>query len=68
MGLFDDDTPPARPPHEIGQPLDGLSLHELDERIAMLRGEIARLEDEKRRKGAANDAAEMAFKPTLGQS
>ena len=67
MSIFGDEPRPA-PPHELGQSLDGLSVGELDERIAMLRAEIARLEEEKRTKGAANDAAEMAFKPTMGQS
>lgn len=68
MALFDDEPAAARKPHELGQPLDGLSVHEIDERIAMLRTEITRLEEERRRKGDANSAAEMAFKPTLGQS
>lgn len=67
MSIFGDE-PRSNPPHEIGQKLDGLSVGDLDQRIAMLRAEIARLEDEKRAKGAANDAAEMAFRPTLGQS
>lgn len=67
MSIFGDE-PRTAPPHEIGQSLDGLSVHELDERIAMLRAEISRIEDERRAKGSANDAAEMAFKPTLGQS
>ena len=67
MSIFGDE-PTARPPHELGQSLDGLSVADLDQRIAMLREEIARLEEDKRAKGAANDAAEMAFKPTMGQS
>ena len=67
MSIFADE-PRANPPHELGQPLDGLSVSDLDQRIAMLRSEIARLEDERRAKGSANDAAEMAFKPTMGQS
>lgn len=66
MSIFGDEPRPT-PPHELGESLDGLSVHELDERIGMLRTEIARLEDERRAKGAASDAAEMAFKPTLGQ-
>ena len=68
MALFDDEPRPSPAAHELGQKLDGLSVADLDQRIAMLREEITRLEDEKRRKGAANDAAEMAFKPTMGQS
>ena len=68
MALFDDEPAAAPKAHELGQPLDGLSVHEIDERIAMLRTEITRLEDERKRKGEANNAAEMAFKPTMGQS
>ena len=67
MSLFGDEPTP-KPPHELGQSLDGLSVADLDQRIGMLRAEIDRLEQDKRAKGAANDAAEMAFKPTMGQS
>ena len=67
MSIFGDEPTP-KPPHELGQSLDGLSIADLDERIAMLRAEISRLEDDRRAKGAANSAAEMAFKPTMGQS
>ena len=65
MSLFGDEPTP-KPPHELGQSLDGLSVADLDQRIGMLRAEIDRLEQDKRAKGAANDAAEMAFKPTMG--
>jgi len=47
---------------EIGQPLDLLSVAELDERIARLRQEIARLEDARAAKQAANAAAEAFFR------
>jgi len=40
----DDDRPRKAVAHEIGQPLDTLSLGDLDERVALLRAEIARLE------------------------
>ena len=47
---------------EIGQPLDLLSVAELDERIERLRQEIARLEAARAAKQAASAAAEAFFK------
>ncbi|MFD1331612.1 DUF1192 domain-containing protein [Methylopila musalis] len=65
MSLFDDDRP-ARPAadsaHQIGQPLDRLSVGELNERIVTLRGEIARLEAAIAAKSAHRDAAENVFR------
>lgn len=62
----DDDDPfakPKRPPtHEVGQVLDALSVGELDERIALLRVEIERLEAARRAKEAAGSAAQAFFK------
>ena len=59
-----DDEPRAEvPSHAIGQPLDTLSLHEFEERIALLRNEIARLEAACDRKRAALDAAGSIFGP-----
>jgi uncharacterized small protein (DUF1192 family) len=62
MTLFDDE--PRRPPaqHQIGQDLSALSLHEIDERIALLRAEIARLEEARTRKAASMSAAGAFFK------
>ena len=60
---LDDELPrpsPAR--HEIGQDLSLLSVHELDERIAALRAEIARLEEARARKQASKSAADAFFK------
>ena len=48
--------------HAIGQDLSTLSEHELVERVALLREEIARLEEEARRKKASRDAAGAFFK------
>ena len=48
--------------HEIGQDLSALSEHELDERLEMLRAEIARLQAERARKAAVRDAAGAFFK------
>ena len=60
MAIEDDifAAPKKKPVHEIGQPLDALSVHELDERIDALRAEIARLEAAKAAK-AASAAAEV---------
>ena len=66
MGIFDDDAPRPSKLHELGQSLDGLSVGDLDDRIAALRSEIARLEEDKRRKESTMNSAEMAFKPTMG--
>jgi uncharacterized small protein (DUF1192 family) len=67
MGLFDDMDPFGVPPkkklaHDIGETLDALSVHELDERIALLREEIGRLETAREAKRASLAAASAAFK------
>lgn len=64
MSIFDGDEPRSQTPHTLGEPLDGLSVADLDQRIGMLRAEIERLEQDKRRKAATRNAAEMAFKPS----
>ena len=48
--------------HEIGSDLSALSEHELRERVELLHREIARLEEEARRKAASRDAAAAFFK------
>lgn len=62
MALFDDEPAKPKRSHEIGQDLSLLSVAELDERIAMLREEIARLEADKVAKGATKLAAEALFR------
>ncbi len=68
MSRFDDDNPfdpaPRKKPasHEVGQVLDALSVNELEERIALLRGEIERLEAAKKAKEASKAAADSFFK------
>ena len=61
--MTDDDRPLAArsAAHEIGQPLDTLSLHEFEQRIVLLRDEIARLEAARDRKRVALDAAGSIF-------
>jgi len=62
MALFDVDPKKKPLAHEIGQDLSLLSVGELNERIALLRSEIARLEAELGVKGSTKSAAEALFK------
>jgi uncharacterized small protein (DUF1192 family) len=52
----------TKPSHEIGQNVDDLSVQELTERIAILKAEIARLEEARRAKEASLSAADAFFK------
>ena len=53
---------PRRPiVHQIGEKLDNLSVHELDERIAGLQAEIERLDAARRLKRAALESASSVF-------
>jgi uncharacterized small protein (DUF1192 family) len=60
--IDDDDRPKKKIAHEIGQDLSLLSVKELDERIALLQGEIARLEANKAGKQASRQTADQFFK------
>ncbi|HZC58187.1 MAG TPA: DUF1192 domain-containing protein [Xanthobacteraceae bacterium] len=63
MPAFDDeDAPKKKIVHEIGQDLALLSAGELTARIALLKGEIARLEGDIAKKQAVKSAADMFFK------
>ena len=67
MAMMDEDpfgTPvrKAVTAHEIGQPLETLSVSELEERIVVLQGEIARLEAARDAKAASKRAADAFFK------
>lgn len=63
MATFDDEPVKKPATHQIGQDLSALSLHEIDERIAALREEIARLESARAAKAASMSAAASFFKP-----
>ena len=58
----EDDRPKKKIAHEIGQDLTLLSVKELDERVALLTEEIARLEADKVKKQASRSAADQFFK------
>lgn len=62
MALFEDDRPKKAPTHEIGQDISLLSASELDERIAILKAEIDRLDADKKQKAASKSAAESLFR------
>jgi uncharacterized small protein (DUF1192 family) len=62
MAAIEDDDKPKKLAHEIGQDLALLSLKELDERIAVLQDEIARLEAARAKKQASRFAADQFFK------
>lgn len=48
--------------HEVGMALDALSVSELEQRIALLEGELARLKAAIEARGNTRKAAEAAFK------
>src|SRR5262249_2913869 len=58
----DDDRPKKKIVHEIGQDLALLSVKELQERIALLKEEIARLEASIASKQASRSVADTFFK------
>jgi uncharacterized small protein (DUF1192 family) len=60
--LDPDDMPKRKIVHEIGQELTLLSVGELNERIELLKEEIARLEAEMARKRASKSAADSVFR------
>jgi uncharacterized small protein (DUF1192 family) len=62
MAFHDDDRPRKKVTHEIGQDLTLLSVGELNERIALLREEIARLEADIAKKQSSRSAADQFFK------
>ncbi len=58
----DDDMPKPKKLHEIGCDLTFLSAGDLDERITLLKDEIARLEADKAAKTSSRKAAENFFR------
>ena len=62
MGQEEEEKPRPTQSYALGQPLDLLSVAEIDQRIAELRAEITRLEAARTQKQAAQSAAEAFFK------
>ena len=60
--MHDEDAPKKKPVHEVGQDLAALSVQELEERVALLRDEIVRLEQAAAGKRATLEAASAFFK------
>jgi uncharacterized small protein (DUF1192 family) len=60
--MDEDDRPKKKIAHEIGQDLTLLSVKELQERISLLKEEIARLEADIGRKQASRNVADHFFK------
>ena len=60
--MFDDDQVKKPKGHEIGMPLDAMSVDELNERIAMLESEILRLKAAIDSKQKSKSAADAFFK------
>jgi uncharacterized small protein (DUF1192 family) len=58
----DDDRPKKKIVHEIGQDLALLSIRELEERIALLNGEIGRLQAAIATKQGSRNVADQFFK------
>ena len=62
MAFIDDEPVKKKLAHEIGQDVSLVSIGELEERIALLRGEIARLEGEVEKRRSSRSAAEAVFR------
>lgn len=62
MGILEEERPRKARPHEIGQDLSLLSVADLEDRIGLLRTEIARIEAELKAKGSTKQAAEALFR------
>ncbi len=60
--IDEDDRPKKKIAHEIGQDLTLLSVEELEARIELMRGEIARLKADIAKKRASRSAADQFFK------
>lgn len=62
MSFFEDAAPQKPSAHEIGCDLSQLSVDELNNRVALLRQEIERLEAAREEKSASKSAAESFFR------
>jgi uncharacterized small protein (DUF1192 family) len=60
--IDDEDRPKKKIVHEIGQELALISVKELQERITLLKEEIARIEADIAKKQASRNVADQFFK------
>ncbi len=60
--MFDEDEVKRPKSHEVGMPIDTMSVAELEERIGLLRGEIVRLEQAIAARQKTRAAADSVFK------
>ena len=60
--MEDDDRVKKLAPHEVGMPIDSMSIEELRQRIALLEGEIARLHAGIETRQRVRSAADSLFK------
>ena len=60
--MFDDDQVKQPRGHEVGMPIDTMSVDELTDRIALLKEEIARLETAIAARRQTKAAADSIFK------
>jgi len=60
--IDEDDRPKKKITHEIGQDLSLLSVAELNDRIALMKTEIARLEADIKTKQSSRNVADQIFK------
>ena len=59
--MFDEEIKKPKA-HEVGMPIDTMSVEELGERIGLLEDEIKRLQAAIEARGATRKAADAAFK------
>jgi len=60
--MFDDDAIKKPKGHEVGMPIETMSVEELEERIGMLKAEIGRLEQAIAARNKTRSEAESLFK------
>ena len=60
--MFDDEAPKKLKTHEVGMPIDTMSVDELNERIGLLEAEIVRLREAIAVRQKTKAAADSLFK------
>lgn len=60
--MEDEDRPKRRVAHEVGMPIDTMSVEELNERIGLLEAEIARLRSAIAARQKTRSVADSLFK------